>query len=184
MTGNAEKYFSEISGTQIISETEGLGVGFVSEIIIDPLNGAIAGISLDRKFSQVIPAIDIRILGNPTIISTVDAVSEPEDIIKIRQILESNAKLLNNKVFTKSGLYLGKVYDFAVDVNVMALTKIAVSKNILGLIRFNEILLPHTEIVEITPEKIIIHGNAAVKSVVASERTGVRRKAKACAECD
>jgi len=185
MNAAVEKYFSEITGAQIISESEGIAIGFVSDIIIDPFTGAVAGISLNKKFSQVIPALDIRKLGNPTIISTIDAVSEPEDIIKIKQILEYGAKILGNKVFTKSGFYLGKVYDFAVNINAMALTKIAVAKSILGLVRFNEVLLPHTEIVEIKPEKIIVRSITAIKkSHAISEKELQKIKTYAGVSCE
>lgn len=175
-----ERFLSDLVGAPVVAEKEKAIVGFLRTIIIDPLTGAMAGISLDKKFLRVIPTIDVRMLANPTFISTVDAVCEPDEIIKIASILRTGAIVFNNKVYTKSGIYLGRVYDFAVHSDFLTLTKIAVIKSFLWFFKYDPILLPYTKIIEITPEKIVVEDMSAPKKVRAAVSKVAAEKMKVC----
>ncbi|KKQ69434.1 MAG: hypothetical protein US89_C0001G0009 [Candidatus Peregrinibacteria bacterium GW2011_GWF2_38_29] len=153
----SEKFHSEFIGVPILSESERAVVGVVADFIVDPNNGKIEGIAMDSGFKKVIPAIDILKLSIPVMISEMDAISDTDDIIKIKNILSENKKIIGNKVFTKSGIFVGKVYDYAINLSNMCMVKLAIAKSFLGLFHINEILLPSSEIIEITPEKIIIN---------------------------
>ncbi|MFA6549837.1 MAG: PRC-barrel domain-containing protein [Candidatus Gracilibacteria bacterium] len=177
-----EKFHSEFIGVPILSESERALVGVVADFIIDPNNGRIEGIATDNGFKKVIPAIDILKLSIPVMISEMDAISDMEDIIKIKNILSENKKIIGNKVFTKSGIFVGKVYDYAINLGNMHMTKLAIAKSFLGLFHINEVLLPTSEIIEITPEKIIINDIMERRKVKNNNVAAIKEKSYCPAE--
>ncbi|KKQ72265.1 MAG: hypothetical protein US92_C0001G0186 [Candidatus Peregrinibacteria bacterium GW2011_GWA2_38_36] len=178
----AEKFHSEFVGAPILSESERALVGAVADFIVNPSNGKIEGIAMDNGFKKVIPAIDILKLAMPVMISEMDAICDADDIIKIKNILSENKKIIGNKVFTKSGIFVGRVYDYAINLGSTCMTKLAIAKSFLGLFHINEILLPSSEIIEITPEKIIINDILERKKAKSANITSIKEKAYCPAE--
>ena len=60
---------------------------------------------------------------------------------------------------TEDGFKLGKVVDFSMDMRDYVLKKLFVSKEILGMVRYDNRIIPAKNIVEILPNKIIVKNN-------------------------
>jgi sporulation protein YlmC with PRC-barrel domain len=127
------RFISDIIGSQVLLFQERAHVGPAKEVIIDPNDGSFLGIvvfdPIERK-KKVVPASEIKGSGkNFLLIKDYDSISEPEDVIKIQSALEINPKIIDARVETQSGQYLGKVGDATVNFKMMCLEKLYVHPN-------------------------------------------------------
>ncbi len=94
--------------------------------------------------------------SNQIVINDFDDLTDTEEILKVQKVLEKNIPIIKNKVVAEDGTYLGYVMDFAMNPKLFVLTKILVSKSILGLFPYQEKLIAHQNIVEIKKDEIIV----------------------------
>jgi len=83
----------------------------------------------------------------------------------VTKVLSQNIPILRSKVYTKKGLYLGKVYDIGINPKLFVLTKLAVAKNILGFFPYDEKIIAHKNILEIKKDRIVVKDNDATVSI-------------------
>lgn len=150
-----DRYYSQTIGSVILT-TAGVPVGRVIEIAIEPETGKITGFLLAPRGQNVVAPSDVLFWNESLFIHDEDNVIETEDIIKLREVLEKNIPILHNKVYTKKGLYLGKVYDIGMSSKFFVMTKLAVAKDIFGLFPYDEKLIAHGNILEIKKDRIIV----------------------------
>jgi uncharacterized protein YrrD len=151
------RFISDIIGSQVLLFQERAHVGPAKEVIIDPNDGSFLGIvvfdPIERK-KKVVPASEIKGSGkNFLLIKDYDSISEPEDVIKIQSALEINPKIIDARVETQSGQYLGKVGDATVNFKMMCLY---VHPN--SFIKFlaKDLIIPAKKIIEIQKNRIIV----------------------------
>lgn len=160
-----EKLFSEILGTPVVAENIGRPVGRVFNLLIHPDNGQVLALSLDLLFHRLIVPMDIHGWYREIVIARSDVIVSPEDVVRVREILNRETFFFKNRVFTKEGKYLGRVFDYAIDIDQMFLTKIFVAKNILGLVRLNQCTIPFHNILEVQQKKIVVKNDLAREKV-------------------
>jgi len=155
------KLASTIIGLPIKNIRDGLNLGEVRDFVVDPVDGEILAISLKpHLFSslKIISLIDIREI-NPemVIVDSSDVLSEPEEVIRVKEVLGSGIKILKNKVVTESGQKLGEVYDFTFDLIEKELSRIYVKGNFIKeLLSLSELIIPKEKIIKITPKAIYV----------------------------
>ena len=150
-----DKYFNQIIGTDIVTEN-GTLVGRVGDMVIDPDTGKVLGFLLGFKNKKIITPVDVLSWNQRMIIHDIDDVFDLEEIIKAEKVVKRNVCIMQNKVVTKGGLYLGKVYDFSVHHQMFILTKILITKSFLGIFNYDKKIVAHHNILEIKQEKIIV----------------------------
>lgn len=169
-----DKYYTQTIGTPVLA-ISGTVAGRIAEIVIDPETGKVLGFLLAPKGREVIAPNDIIFWEQNIFIHDEEDILETHEIIKVRDVLRKNIPIMRAKVFTKSGKYLGKVYDIGINPKFFMMTKLAVAKNVLGLFPYDEKLIAHGDILEITKERIIVKEvearvRAAEKSAEAKEK--------------
>ena len=145
----------------IMSLRTGQQVATTTRAIINPNNLKIEGFYCSNRFKRhelVLLYQDIRdVIPQGIIVNEHDVLTEPEDLVRLKDTLELDFELLGKQVVTLSKQKLGKVTDFATEIETMYIQKIYVSQGLLkGLTRGN-LGIDRNQINEITDQKIIVN---------------------------
>lgn len=167
-----EKLYSNIIGSFIFEDDEQRPFTTVKDLVLDTeKKGALLALIVDVRRNLIISPIDI-VSWHQNVIkvhSGTDLV-EGSEVLRVAEVQEKGAILYNNKVFTKAGEYLGRVYDMAIDGNTLNLRKIFVTKSILGMVRYQSRIILVQDILEVLPKKVVVKNNlSTVKEPVSRE---------------
>jgi sporulation protein YlmC with PRC-barrel domain len=100
---------------------------------------------------------DIRdILPQGVVVNDLDALSEPEELIRLKKILEMDFELLGKPVVTISNEKIGKVSDYAFETATLYIQKVYASQSLLKSLTVGSLSIDRNQIQEITPKKVII----------------------------
>ncbi len=150
-----ERYYTQAVNAEVVS-TNGEFIGRVLEVLVDPNTGKVAGFLLFPKGKKVLAPSDIVFWDQHIIIHDADDIMEINEILKVKEVLAKHTPIIKNKVFTEDKIYLGTVMNFAIDTKHFVLTKILVAKAILGIFYHDEKIITYNNIIEITPDAIIV----------------------------
>ncbi len=156
------KFASEIISKKVILKRERAIVGIVNEIVIDPANGNFVGIIIQESFgNNVLKALaekDIIAFGIDFIlISEYSALGEVNEIVRIKNIVDTKIKIVKNKVITEGGLYLGRVYDYTLDLDAKRLSRLYVKHPFfLGGELFENKIISCDQIISIEKDKVLV----------------------------
>jgi len=159
-----DRYFTQTVGTPVLT-SNGFPVARISEIVIEPETGKVVGFLIGSKGQNVIAPSDIVLWNDNIFIHDPEDILETGEILKVTKVLSQNIPILRSKVYTKKGLYLGKVYDIGINPKLFVLTKLAVAKNILGFFPYDEKIIAHKNILEIKKDRIVVKDNDATVSI-------------------
>ncbi len=166
--------FKEVSlliQTPIIAATTGRRIGKVEDFIVQPDSGKILALVAKKKTPftkmKIISASDIyEFVPGLVVVSSEEAAVEPEEIVRVNEILKQKIKIIGNKVITKSQVYVGKVDDFLIEFPTFYLAKLYVKTNILQDLFKGEIIVPADKIIKITAKAIIVENDVIQKERV------------------
>ena len=131
-----------------------------SSFIINPNNFKLEGFYCHDRLSKqdlILLYQDIRnIIGQGVIVNDHDVLSPPDILVRLQDVLKINFVLLGKPVVTISKSKVGKVKDFAVDSDTFFVQKIYVGQSIIKSFSTGQLSIDRTQIVEVTPNKIII----------------------------
>ncbi|MDR7001473.1 PRC-barrel domain-containing protein [Neobacillus niacini] len=116
------KNSSQITGLPIISIADGVQIGKVKSLVINPEKGSIDFLTIDNEDWQVsIKAIPFKkVIGIGEYAVTVDhenAIIDLNEIPITSQLVNKKIKIMNTKVMTRKGELLGEVKEYFVDEN-------------------------------------------------------------------
>lgn len=144
----------------VMSLQTGAPVGTTLGVIINPNNLKIEGFYCQDRFDKkpmILLAQEIRdILPQGLVVNDHHALSEPEDLIRLKEVINLNFELLGKPVHTVSKERIGKVGDFAADSETLHIQKIYVIRSILKSLNTGQLSVDRENIVEITSKKIVI----------------------------
>lgn len=149
-------HLKEIIGTPIVSESQGSIVGMIKAPIIDPETGqAVAFMVGVLKQKVLVPRDIIRWSRGVIYVHDAADIVSIEEILRAKEVFKRYTPIFGEKVFEKSGEFLGRVFDYEIDTEKMALSKILVSKEF-SLFRYDKSEIPSKNIIEIRRKKIIV----------------------------
>lgn len=135
-------------------------VAMAKQIIINPNNLKIEGWHCEDQFNKqnlILLTKDVRdIVPQGLAIDDYDKLSDPNDLVRLRDILELNFNLIGNLVVTDSKRRLGKVSDYAADMDSLYIRKIYISQPVYRNFSGGQLCIDRSQIVEITPSKITV----------------------------
>lgn len=145
----------------VLSLRTGSPVAAVTAAIINPDTLKIEGFYCQDRFEKkktlVLLYQDIRdIMHDGYVINDHDVLAEPEELVRLKKILDLNFELLGKPVVTVSKQKVGKVSDFATELETMSIQKIYVSQSILKNLTGGALSIDRNQVQEITPRRIII----------------------------
>lgn len=137
-------------------------VALATDIIINPNNLKIEGWYCQDSFRKnkklILQTKDIRdVIPQGIVVNDHDSLSEPDELVRLQEIIKLNFELLGKQVVTTGGQKLGKVNDFAADSQSMYIQKLYVGQSLLKNLSGNSLSIDRSQIVEITSRKIVVN---------------------------
>lgn len=128
--------------------------------IIDPNDLKIVGWYCRDHFSKkelILLSKDIRdIVPQGIAVDDHEALSDPEELIRMKDILELEFELLGKTVVTDTKRRLGKVSDYATDTSSFFIKKFYINQPVYRALSGGQLSIDRTQIIEITPNKIVV----------------------------
>ncbi|HEY8999662.1 MAG TPA: hypothetical protein VIM53_05115 [Candidatus Saccharimonadales bacterium] len=145
----------------VLSLRTGTEVATAVSPIINPNNLKIEGFycqdSFNRKHTLVLVEQDIRdILPQGIVINDFDVLVSPEELVRLRDIMDIDFTLIGKPVVTADKTRMGKVGDFATDVDSMFIQKLYVTRSMIKSLTSGELGVDRSQIIEITRKQIVI----------------------------
>ncbi len=145
---------------QIISLRTGGAVATSESAIINPNNLKIEGFYVVDQFSKqrlILLTQDIRdITAQGLLIDDHSVLTEPDELIRLQQIIEINFTLIHKPVQTVKKEKVGKINDFAADSQTMYIQKMYVGQSLLKSFTTGQLSIDRSEIVEVTNKRVVI----------------------------
>jgi uncharacterized protein YrrD len=136
-------------------------IGTVLGPIINPNNLQVEAFYCQANFTNrqlILLEQDIRdIIAQGFVVNDQDALSEPDDLVRLQTTLQLNFQLLGKPVVTSTGSHIGKVSDFSTEIPSMFIKKLYVSQSIFKSLSNSNLGVDRSQIVEITRKKIVIN---------------------------
>jgi|SRR6185312_15426126 len=158
-------YMLQLSGAlvqkSVLSLRTGTPVATVTGAIINPNNLKVEGFycqdRFDKKKQLVLLYQDIRdVLPDGYVVNDHEVLSEANELVRLQKIMDLNFELIGKPVVTLSKEKVGKVGDYATEMETMFVQKLYVSQSILRNFTGGSLSIDRSQIQEITPRRIII----------------------------
>lgn len=145
---------------QAIQSGEGALVGLVESLIINPDNGELAGLIVREGFGKknlkTLAAKDILGISSEFyLVPNYETLGDLDEIVRLKEILDRDIKIIGNKVYTASGTYLGKVFDYTIDLSHFMISRIYVGSKLLGAFSKQHIVA-YKQIISIEKDRITV----------------------------
>lgn len=151
------------SNRPVLSLRTGSSIGYIYAPIISPHNLKIEGwyaSAHGEKGTMVLPVSELRdIIAKGLVVNDHDAITPIDDIIRLKEVIESEFDPIGMPVETESGQKLGKVKDYAVDNMSFYIKKLYVSQSLLrSLTSFTrpQLIIDRSQVIDVTNEKIVV----------------------------
>lgn len=145
----------------VLSLRTGTPVATVTGALINPNNLKIEGFYCQDRFDKqqlILLYQDIReTLSQGYVVNDHDVLSEPQELVRLKDVLKLNFELVGKPVVTLNKERVGKVSDYAAETETMFIQKIYVAQSILKSLTGGSLSIDRTQINEITPKRIIIN---------------------------
>ena len=154
-------YNSHLIGAPVLSVQTGNPIGRVIGSIVDPNDLKIIAFRLDGPLieypNDILDVSSIREYSSfGFVIDDIDELVAPDDVVKIKNVLDLNFDLLTLKAETKKGYKLGKIIDFIVTSEDYITQHIIVKRPTLKSLLDPELIISRKSILEVTDYKVII----------------------------
>lgn len=151
-----------LNNRPVLSLRTGTQVGTVMGAVINPNNLKIEGFYCQDRFEKkkqlVLLYKDIRdVIPQGFVVNDHDALSDPSELVRLQSIMKLQFVLIGKPVTTVSKDKVGKVTDFATEVETMYIQKLYVSQPIIKSLTSGSLSIDRSQIVEITNRRIIIN---------------------------
>jgi sporulation protein YlmC with PRC-barrel domain len=136
-------------------------IATVTGPIINPNNLKIEGFYCQDRYSKkqlVLLYQDIRdMLPQGYVVNDHDVLSEPAELVRLKDVLALNFELIGKQVVTVGKQKVGKVSDYATEIETMYIQKIYVAQSIMKSFTGGSLSIDRSQINEITPRRVIIN---------------------------
>ena len=146
----------------VLSLRTGAPVATTTTPIINPNNLKIEGFYCIDNFSKkqlVLLYQDIRdVLPQGFVINDHEILAEPDELVRLQDVIKLHFDIMNKPVTTSEGRSkIGKVTDYATEIETMYIQKIYVSQSLLKSFSGGNLGVDRSQIIEITPHRIVIN---------------------------
>ncbi len=145
----------------ILSLRTGTIIAQITGPIINPDNLKIEGFYCYDRFEKkqlILLYQDIRdILSKGYVVNDHDVLSEPDELIRLKKVLDINYELIGKQVVTTTKQKIGKVSDYATETETMYIQKIYVAQSILKSFTGGALVIDRNQVSEITPKRVVIN---------------------------
>lgn len=154
------KLYENFQNVNVMSLRVGRPIARVLKPIINPNNLYIEGWFVQDSHSSetlVLVSQDVRdIMAQGLVVNDHEVLSDPEDLVRLKKVLEIKFELLRLAVVSQNGKKYGKVSDFAFETSNSYVQKIYVAQPLLRSFTGGTLSIDRSQIIEITNRRIII----------------------------
>ena len=145
----------------VMSLQTGAPIAETGDFVIDPRQLKVVAFYCNGPRLDVNPAIlnvgDIREFSNiGLIVDSADVLMSPEDLVRLKEVLEFRFTLDNKPVMDTAGNKLGHVANFTLDSTSLYIVKLHVRPGIWQAWKTTEFLIDRTQIVEVSDQQIVV----------------------------
>jgi sporulation protein YlmC with PRC-barrel domain len=174
-----QKLASELINQGVILRQENALVGKVTAVIIDPSTGKFMGLLLKEGFGKehVRALAEKDILGindQYILITSYSVLGDLDEIVRIKKIIDQKIPIIKNKVYTISGINLGKVYDYSIDLHQARLSRLYIHPKFLKKLS-HELIIDSKCIVSIKKDRITVD-DSCIKEKTATNVNLITKK--------
>ena len=127
--------------------------------IINPNNLKIEGFYCQEprnRARRILLTQDIReVLAQGMVVNDLDALSDPDELVRLKGTLKLNFELIG-KVVVSGDRRVGKVSDYATDIDSMYIQKIYVTQSLFKSFAGGNLGIDRSQIIEITDKRIVV----------------------------
>lgn len=147
-------------GKPIMSLRTGQPVATSSGVIIDPNNLKIEGFYCIDRFDRsemVLLYQDIRdVIAQGFVVNDHDVLARPDDLVRLTKLIRLGFDLKGMRVVTVGGRRLGKVSDYAIEIETMYIQKFYVTQGFMKGLTGGNLGIDRSQVHEITNSKVIV----------------------------
>lgn len=156
-------FIKEYLGLGVLSIRTGGTIGIIVEPIINPNNLRIDAWYVEDSVSRetsILRREDIReTVSEGFVVDDHSVLAQPEDLLRMREILEIQYTPIGKNVITNTKRKVGKIYDFAVDDKTFYIKKLYASQRFIKSIVGTDSTIDRAQIVEINNQYIVVRDN-------------------------
>jgi uncharacterized protein YrrD len=150
-----------LENVPIMSLQTGAQIAHTGEFVVDPRQLKVVAFYCEGPRLDVTPAIlnvsDIREIGSlGIIVDSADVIMSPDDLVRLREVLDYNFKLEGKKVKTESGTKLGTVANFTLDSTTLYVVKLHVRPGVWRSLMSSEVIIDRQQIVQVTDDEVLV----------------------------
>lgn len=129
--------------------------------LINPNNLKIEGLYCEDRFEKkrlILLYQDIRdVLPQGVVVNDHEVLSDPEELVRLKDVIKLNFELIGKPVVTVSKDKVGKINDYATEVETMYIQKLYVGQSLLKSFTSGTLSVDRSQIYEITNSRIVIN---------------------------
>ena len=141
--------------------------------LFNPDNLKIIGFHSTDSFSGerlILLTQDIRDhIDKGFVVDDIDTLADPEDLIRLKELLEIDFTLVGKPVLTDARKKIGKVNDYAVDSTSFYIQKLYVTQSLIKNFAQGELSVDRKQILEVTDKNIVIKDPQQLTKVKAEQ---------------
>ena len=167
---------SKIAKTPVMGLQTGSQLAVIGEPVINPANLQIIAYSLENNsysneemFVRIDEIRELSRLG--FIIDSGEDFILPNDVIKIKDILDLDFHLIGMKVVDEKNNHIGKVVDFTMSLLNFSVQQIIIKRPFFKSLNNPELIVHRSQITKIDDEKITIHSETEEKIISTTEKS-------------
>jgi uncharacterized protein YrrD len=146
----------------VLSLQTGGVVATTTTAIINPNNLKIEGFycddALERKRQVILVEQDIRdVITQGVVVNDHDVLVDPPELVRLKDIMALRFTLVGKQVVTTDRQKIGRVTDFATDIESMYIQKLYVGQSIFKSFTGGSLTVDRSQIVEINDKRVVIH---------------------------
>jgi sporulation protein YlmC with PRC-barrel domain len=144
----------------IISLRTGGQIGVAIRPLINPNNLKIEGwfcTTVYEKGTHLLPTVEIREIAKQGIaVNDHESITHLDEFVRLKNIIAIDFQLIGKAVVAEPRKHLGKVDDYATDLDSFYIQRLYVAPQVTRLFTRDKITITRQQIVEITDKKIIV----------------------------
>ena len=144
----------------VLSLRTGSPIATITAAIFNPNNLKIEGFYCQDRFDKkelILLYQDIRdIMPKGYVVNDHEVLVQASELPRLKDVLELNFELIGKQVETISKQKVGKVSDYATEMETMFVQKIYVAQSILKSFTGGSLSIDRSQVQEITPQRVII----------------------------
>lgn len=129
--------------------------------VLNPNNLKIEGFYCQEQKNRVVRILlsqDIRdIMPQGIVVNDQDALTDPEELVRLKDVVNLGFDVIGKQVITTTKAKIGKVNEYAVEIDGLYIQKIYVARSIFKSLGGGNLGVDRSQIVEITNKHIVIN---------------------------